>query len=250
MTLETASRDGVTPLHTAAEHGSEEPVRLLLGKGIGLVVDAADEEGLIPLHVATRENLKNIVRLLLDSGKAHVNARSKDAGSALDIAFEKGYDGIAFLLLDYGAVKQTGIQQYLLSAEEGMNTPSVVKTIELPYRCHTIPPSASQPSHSAHAADMHLPLVAIPTTPHDRSVTACAPCEEENKAKCDGVSPKCGPCLPPLVSKAGKPHKRSSQACKSCRKRKTKCDEAMLMCSRCEDSSRQCEFTIRSSLNP
>lgn len=250
--VNTATQDGVTPLYSAAENGSEETVRLLLSKRNGMIVDAADEEGLTPLHVATKENHENVVRLLLELGKADVNARSKDAGSALDFAFEKGYDEIAILLLDYGAVRQAGVQQYWLTDGEGMTTPSVVKSIELPYRSHNIPPSDRQSPNSANAEGMHLPIVAKPAKPHERSVNACLTCKDKN-ATCDGITPKCGQCqesgiecLRPLVPKAGKPRKRFSQACRTCRKRKAKCDEGRPKCGYCEDVGMECDFTTGS----
>ena len=128
---EKRSRSRLTVLHHAARMNSEEVLILLLDHGAE--VDAkhthggtalhfaaertADDEGLTPLHLATKKNHENIVRKLLDAG-ADVNGRSKDGGTALGFAFEKGHGGIAQLLLQHGAERQLGPQQYWLIDEE------------------------------------------------------------------------------------------------------------------------------------
>jgi len=248
--VNAATEDGVTPLYSAAEHGAERTVRLLLGRDKALVVDAADEEGLTPLHVATKENLANIVRLLLDSGRADVNARSNDAGSALDFAFEKGFDEMASLLLDYGAVRQAGVQQYWLT--NSMITSSVVKTSTMPSGRQTTAPSDSQSSNSVNAERIPLPLTSNSATTLTCSTRTCLRCRKR-KVKCDEVGLQCGPrqdakleCLPPpppqQMSNACKPRLRFSQACMSCRETMTKCDEAMPRCGQCRDYNRECLF--------
>ncbi|KAL9637688.1 MAG: hypothetical protein Q9164_002040 [Protoblastenia rupestris] len=115
--VDAQTQDGTTPLHKAAEHGADKIVRMLLKQGAQ--VDTANEEGLTPLHLATKENYKNIVCVLLAAGGADVNARSKDGRTALDIAFEHKSDRVAQVLLEMGAKRKAGPQQYWLVEERG-----------------------------------------------------------------------------------------------------------------------------------
>lgn len=237
-----ATQDGVTPLYSAAEQGSDETVRFLLSNVKDLVVDAADEERLTPLHVATKEDHINVVRMLLYLGQANVNARSKDGGSALDFAFEKGYNQIALLLLEYGAVKKGGVQQYWIAESEGLSPPSVVRTIELPNEDCIVSLSGRTPTDTDDERQ-RSPMVNEVAEPLsiDRAI-------QEGETRHDqvedlGVDAESHP--PPVVRKR---YKSRRARCGACRERKRK-HEGGPMCSHCKLSGKDCAYPTSPTRN-
>lgn len=98
---------GLTGLHMAAEWGLCEVVELLLDAGED--VDSVAEDGTVPLvsligskHV-NREDMEKICKLLI-ARKANVNAaRVSDGATALLMAAQDGYEGVAKALIDAGA---------------------------------------------------------------------------------------------------------------------------------------------------
>lgn len=76
-------RDGVAPLHFAAQEGRPGIVRALLAAGAKPGI--ADDGGSTPLHVAARQDDPEIVALLLEAG-ADRRAEDDDGRTAVDVA--------------------------------------------------------------------------------------------------------------------------------------------------------------------
>lgn len=79
-------KKGWTPLHTAAEKGYPQLVRLLLQRGAR--PNATDARGMTPLHWAAKKGHSDVVKELLRFG-ANISATSKNGSLALDIANKK-----------------------------------------------------------------------------------------------------------------------------------------------------------------
>ena len=92
--------DNCTPLHIAAENGSEAVAQLLLENGA--VANARCRNNYTPLHMAALKGSKAVARLLLEKG-ADANARCSDNCTPLHIAAENGSEAVAQLLLENGA---------------------------------------------------------------------------------------------------------------------------------------------------
>lgn len=92
-------KEGITPLHCAAERGNTMAMRHLIKAGAN--IDALDEDDETPLYKATRKEHVSAVKLLLDSG-ANVNAGQKEL---LTEAAEHRNWEIVDLLLEAGAKK-------------------------------------------------------------------------------------------------------------------------------------------------
>ena len=56
------------------------------------------------MHWATGYGYKNIVSLLIQRG-AEVNSRARNGKTALGVALEKGYEDIAQVLINHGAIE-------------------------------------------------------------------------------------------------------------------------------------------------
>ncbi len=126
--------DGYTPLGLSAYFGHESTAELLLAKGAalhttyqnayratalhsavinrkqwvallllrhGADVNARQYNDLRSLHLATYRGLRNLVTVLLDFD-AHVNAKTADGKTALDLARDVGYPEIYAQLLERG----------------------------------------------------------------------------------------------------------------------------------------------------
>nr|XP_024657355.1 ankyrin repeat and protein kinase domain-containing protein 1-like [Maylandia zebra] len=123
------NRDDLTPLHTAADGGHYECVRLLLDSGCnvnaqtnrkmnalhyvaqhghdreaslllkaGINVDAINNQHCTPLHLAVFNNHTKVVRLLIDAG-SNLNATDIRQQTALHIASEHGWHDLAEMML-------------------------------------------------------------------------------------------------------------------------------------------------------
>lgn len=99
--------DGDSPIHSAAELGHVEILRLLLVNGE--YVDALDYHGCTPLYLAAKNNHLAAVKLLLDRGAdaklvsdPPVEGDPDDEQSPLGAAIQEGHLEILRAMLDHG----------------------------------------------------------------------------------------------------------------------------------------------------
>ncbi|KAF4837594.1 Ankyrin-3 [Colletotrichum siamense] len=90
----------LTPLHVAAEHGSEEMVELLLEHGASPF--ARSDSGTTPFYRAARDGSTKTLRLLYDAG-SELDAKTWDLWTPLMEAVENGNREAIKLLLSWGA---------------------------------------------------------------------------------------------------------------------------------------------------
>ena len=90
----------LTPLHSAANNGNTEIVKLLLKEGA--YVDVVDNIGVTPLFWAVNNNNIETVKLLINEG-ANVNLVSKYDGTPLYVAVNKRNIKMIELLINEGA---------------------------------------------------------------------------------------------------------------------------------------------------
>ncbi|KAH0429887.1 hypothetical protein CcaCcLH18_08169 [Colletotrichum camelliae] len=90
----------LTPLHVAAEHGSEEMVELLLEHGASPF--ARSDSGTTPFYRAARDGSTRTLKLLYDAG-SEVDATTWDLWTPLMEAVENGHREAIKLLLSWGA---------------------------------------------------------------------------------------------------------------------------------------------------
>jgi len=91
-------KNGLTPLHRAADQGRTDIARILLEHGTD--VNARDKNGLTPLHRAAFWEDAEVARLLLEHG-ADVNARDEDGETPLDYARMMGHKEVARVIEEY-----------------------------------------------------------------------------------------------------------------------------------------------------
>lgn len=102
-------------LHTAAERGNEEVVRLLLNKGVD--ASAVDSNGLTALHISAREGHNLIVQLLLERG-ASVESMDRWQRTPLSLAQERHNNQTILLLLG----SSEACTDQLWQSAEGLDT--------------------------------------------------------------------------------------------------------------------------------
>ncbi len=99
-------KDGRTPLHDAAQSGSEDAVLICLDRGAD--INAVDKDGRTPLHDAARARSRDAIsllvniRLLVNRG-ADINAVDKDGRTPLHDAAQSGSEHAMWPLVDRGA---------------------------------------------------------------------------------------------------------------------------------------------------
>eukprot|EP00931_Biecheleriopsis_adriatica_P049802 TRINITY_DN28819_c0_g1_i1.p1 TRINITY_DN28819_c0_g1~~TRINITY_DN28819_c0_g1_i1.p1 ORF type:complete len:327 (-),score=76.81 TRINITY_DN28819_c0_g1_i1:142-1101(-) len=87
-----ADKDGMIPLHWAADRGELEMVRALLaGPGVQANVNAKDASGETPLHYAVNTENVEVAQLLVSHG-ADVHVENEDGETPMQLAKEAGLD--------------------------------------------------------------------------------------------------------------------------------------------------------------
>ncbi|XP_036978710.1 ankyrin-3-like isoform X27 [Acanthopagrus latus] len=96
------TRQGIGPIHLAAQEGSVDLVSLLLAKNAN--VNVCNKSGLTPLHLAAQEDKVNVAEVLLNHG-ADVNPATKMGYTPLHVACHYGNAKMAnFLLQNHARV--------------------------------------------------------------------------------------------------------------------------------------------------
>uniref|UniRef100_A0A1A8JBD4 Ankyrin repeat domain-containing protein 16 n=2 Tax=Nothobranchius kuhntae TaxID=321403 RepID=A0A1A8JBD4_NOTKU len=128
----TKSKTGRTPLHTAAMHGCEEVVRILLER-CGYTPDDTDSCGVTPFMDAVRNGHVSVARLLLEKHQASpLAADVLGAQPVHQVAVTGHEEALRFLVQELGVdvnQRATGIQLTALhyAAKEGHT--SMIKTL-------------------------------------------------------------------------------------------------------------------------
>ena len=100
---------GMTALHWATGQGHIDVVRLLLTKGAALAM--RDAGGRTPIHYAASRGLSDVLKALLEHrppSRELLDATSALGVTALQMASEKGFTPAVELLLDAGALADSG----------------------------------------------------------------------------------------------------------------------------------------------
>ena len=97
LEVNEADREGLTPLHIAAERNDAKVMTVLIGAGAR--VDAADPDGFTPLHLAAREGNREAVELLLSRG-ADLKIHNHDGQTPLHLANSCNQEKTAEILMD------------------------------------------------------------------------------------------------------------------------------------------------------
>ena len=97
--IDAAVSNGYTSLSFAVEYGHEEIVKILLDKG-AMVNVAAGDENLTPLMISAQRGYLGIAQLLVDHN-ADVDAVNSEGDTALHLAAYEGHLGIVQLLAGY-----------------------------------------------------------------------------------------------------------------------------------------------------
>src|SRR5580700_10439751 len=97
LVLACSSRASGAEIHDAARDGNLAKVKAALNGNPGLV-SSTDKEGLTPLHWAAEKGHKDVAALLL-ANKAEVNARASNGFTPLHYAAFAGHNDVAALLL-------------------------------------------------------------------------------------------------------------------------------------------------------
>jgi len=98
--IDARDKDGLTPLHRAAQLGTAEIINMLLDAGAD--IESRTETGTTPLHYAAYRTDKNALNVLLETG-ANIEARTKKGYTPLHYAAGWGTEEILNALLDAGA---------------------------------------------------------------------------------------------------------------------------------------------------
>jgi len=100
--VESANRDGVTPLHVAVKLDRRDVVAALLDKGADIHATTTDDYGHTALHVAAACGRSELIVVLLAAG-ADIDARDKNGSSPLIVAARSCQSHALAVLLDSGA---------------------------------------------------------------------------------------------------------------------------------------------------
>ncbi|CAI5658248.1 unnamed protein product [Oreochromis niloticus] len=159
----SVTRQGITPLHLAAQEGNVDIVTLLLARDAP--VNMGNKSGLTPLHLAAQEDKVNVAEVLCNQGafidpetklgytplhvachygnvkmvnfllknQAKVNAKTKNGYTPLHQAAQQGHTHIINLLLHHGALPNelTNNGNSALSIARRLGYISVVDTLKV-----------------------------------------------------------------------------------------------------------------------
>lgn len=104
MDKNSATQDGLTPLHSAVLMAHSEVVRVLLDAGADK--NSATEDGFTPLHLAVVKAHLEVVRVLLDAG-TEKNSACKNGFTPLHLAAKNAHLDVSCLFLSFGVGVET-----------------------------------------------------------------------------------------------------------------------------------------------
>lgn len=90
-------KDGLTPLHWAANRGHIEDIKALVEAGAE--VQAKDRDGVTPLHSAAKRGHAEAIMALVEAG-AEVHAKDKDGNRPIDLAAKNGHNEAMNFLIE------------------------------------------------------------------------------------------------------------------------------------------------------
>ena len=104
LNINNRDKAGWTPLHTAAHHGSNESVKILLD--LKANVNIANDGGKTPLHIAASQARNTICEMLINSG-AIINTKDKYGMTPLHASAFNAHDRTYFLLCKVSGADQS-----------------------------------------------------------------------------------------------------------------------------------------------
>lgn len=110
--ISTPMKNGVFPLHAAAQMGLTKIVALLLDKGVPTDLKTQNKFGVTALQDAALEGRLEVVRLLVSRGAA-VNVVSTSGYTPLDDALMRSHTAVARLLRQHGAKTAAELREAL-----------------------------------------------------------------------------------------------------------------------------------------
>jgi ankyrin repeat protein len=111
ISLATASEDGFTPAHSAAQDGQEGCLRVLHEFGISLA--AADADGGTPAHLAAHEGQEGCLRVLHELGVSLAVADT-DGSTPAHAAGEEGQERCLRVFHEFGLLDLKAKQAWLV----------------------------------------------------------------------------------------------------------------------------------------
>lgn len=98
--IDSPNKDGIHPIHLAAQYGFKDMVEQLAARGAN--INQPDKEGRTPLHYAAQYGHKGVAVFLVGEN-ADVKSQDKQGRTALHDAAQYGHKGIAMILVAKGA---------------------------------------------------------------------------------------------------------------------------------------------------